>query len=95
MRGASSAATDSASMILMDGTLNQLICLLDLAQTLERNLSTSVIMTIIPGVLCIGGVFFFHLGILSSIMLFNLGLAASVSNALLPLIQHHTEKSNK
>ena len=82
-------------MILMDGTLNQVIPLLDIAETLDRNLSSSVMMTIIPGVACIGGVFFFHLGILSAITFFNIGLIASVSNALRPLIKHQRERSRK
>jgi len=82
-------------MILMDGTLNQLISLFTLAQTLERNLSTSVILTIIPGVACIGGVFLFHLGIVGAIVLYNLGLAVSILNALRPLIKHQFDASSQ
>ena len=94
MSGASTIATDSAGIILMDGTLNQFIRLLDIANELDSNLSRSSIMTIMPGVICVGGVLFFHFGIVSSLILFNMGLAASVSNALLPLIRHQREKSS-
>ncbi|MEM7535892.1 MAG: HAD-IC family P-type ATPase [Chloroflexota bacterium] len=88
MSGASTVATDTASIILMDGSLKQLVSLFDIAQNLDANLNTMTLMTVLPGVVCIGGVFFLHLGIVSAVMLFNIGLVASVSNAMLPLIKH-------
>jgi Cu2+-exporting ATPase len=87
LRGASTVATDSAGIILMDGTLNKLIRLLDIANQLDTNLTRSTIMTIVPGVICVGGVFFFHLGLAGSLIMYKLSLAASVGNAMLPLIQ--------
>jgi len=95
MRGASTAATDTAAIILMDGTLNKLIQLFDIANDLEHNMNRSTILTILPGVICIGGVFFFHFGLFTAIMLNNFGLAASLSNALLPLMKYQKDKSNK
>jgi Cu2+-exporting ATPase len=92
MSGASTIATDTAAIILMDGSLNQFIRLLDIANELDTNLTRSTIITIIPGVICVGGVFFLHFGIVSSVMLFNMGLVASVSNGLLPLIRHQRDK---
>lgn len=88
LSGASSIATDTASIILMDSTLNQLLLLVSLAREMDTNLQTSTIMTVIPGVICIGGVFFFHIGVLSSILLYGASLALSVSNAFLPLLKY-------
>ena len=88
MRGASTAATDSAAIILMDGTLNKLIPLLDIANNLDRNLTRSTIMTVLPGVICVGGVFFFHFGLISAMMLYSCGLVASISNAMWPLFKY-------
>ena len=92
MSGASTIATDSAGIILMDGTLNQFIRLLDIANELDSNLTRSTIMTVVPGIICVGGVWFLHFGIVSSVILFNMGLVASLSNGLLPLIKHQKDK---
>ncbi|MGB0384714.1 MAG: heavy metal translocating P-type ATPase [Ardenticatenaceae bacterium] len=93
LRGASTIATDTASIILMDDSLKKLIKLLDIAQELDANLSRSTALTMLPGIVCIGGVYFFHFGLVSAIMLYNIGLATSVSNALWPLIKHQRRKS--
>ena len=93
LRGASSAATDTAGIILMDGTLNNLVTLLDLSKELDRNLTSNTVLSVLPGLICVGGVFFFHFGLISSIIVFNMGLAASVSNALLPLMKHQRKKA--
>jgi len=87
LRGASTAATDNASIILMDSSLNQLIPLLDLATSLDANLKRGTVMTILPGVICVSGVLFFQFGILASIVLYYAALAGSILNALQPLIQ--------
>lgn len=88
LRGASTAATDMASIVLMDESLKQLILLLDLATDLDTNLSNSVVLTVVPGMICVGGVFFFHLGLVSALIWCNLALAASLSNAMLPLMKY-------
>lgn len=71
----------------MDESLNQLVPLLNLAEELDSNLSNSVVMTVLPGIICAGGVFFFHLGLLSAIVWCNVALVASLSNAMLPLMK--------
>jgi Cu2+-exporting ATPase len=88
LRGASTAATDSASIILMDSSLKQLLPLLDMANSLDANLKRGTIMTVVPGIICAGGIFFLHFGLLNAILLYYAGLGASISNALLPLIKH-------
>ncbi|MGB0388285.1 MAG: hypothetical protein ACPGWR_25995 [Ardenticatenaceae bacterium] len=45
-------------------------------------------MTIVPGIICVGGVFFLHLGVVSAIIWYNIALWASISNALLPSLRH-------
>ena len=93
MRGASTVATDSASIVLMDETLNKLIPLLDIAQDLDRNLKQSTVMAVVPGLICISGVFFLHFGLVSSIVLYSTALMSSVSNAMWPLFKHQREKA--
>lgn len=95
LSGASTIATDTAGIILMDGSLKSLTQLLDIANELDRNLTTSTIMTIVPGLICVGGVFFFHFGLLTSIILYNTALALSVSNAMLPLFKYQRKQLNQ
>ncbi|MEM7343499.1 MAG: heavy metal translocating P-type ATPase [Chloroflexota bacterium] len=94
MRGASTIATDTAGIVLMDGTLNQFIYLLDIANELDTNLTRSTIMTIAPGVICVGGIFFLNFGLVSAIMIFNASLAAAVFNSMLPLLNYQQDKAD-
>ena len=84
MRGAATIATDTAQVVLMDGDLNQLAHLFDLAKNLEHNMKVNLATTIIPGAICIGGVFFLHFGMGAALVLYNAGLVAGVCNAMLP-----------
>lgn len=86
LRGASTIAMDTAGIILMNENLNQLVQLFDLAESLNTNMKANLVITTVPGVICVTGAFFFHFGILSAILLYNVGLVAGVGNAMLPLI---------
>lgn len=92
LRGASTVATDTASIILMDNSLKKLIPLLDIAQDLATNLKRSIAFTMLPGIVCIGGVYLFGFGLVNAVMLYNMGLAISVANALWPLLKHEGKK---
>lgn len=93
LSGASTAATDTAGIILMDGTLKRLIDLLDTAHDLDINLTRSQLLSTVPGVIAMGGVFFLNLGLVGSIMLFNVALVSSISNAFLPMFQHRRRQA--
>jgi Cu2+-exporting ATPase len=95
IRGASTIATDTAQIVLMDGGLSHLSYLFQLAQDLSANLERTLALTVGPGLVCIGGVFFLHFGILSSVLLFNLSLGAGVTNAMLPMLQRQPQDSRK
>ena len=72
----------------MDGSLKQLNRLFELAHDLDRNLNRSFILSLLPGFACVGGVFFLNWGIVTSIMLFNIAVASSLLNGMLPLLRH-------
>jgi heavy metal translocating P-type ATPase len=95
IRGASSIATDTAQIVLMDGSLSQLGSLFQLAQDFSANMKMTQALTLGPGVVCIGGVFFLHFGILSSLLLFNLSLVAGVANAMRPLLRQQLQGSTR
>lgn len=91
LKGASTAATDTAQIILMDGTLNHLESLFLLSDEFENTMDTNFLTTIVPGVICIGGVYFLHFGLTAGMATYYLGSAAGLSNSLLPLMRHQDE----
>jgi len=85
--GASTIATDNAQIILMDKMLNQLPYLFGLAKNFEDNMRKNMAITILPGFICVGGVYLLHFGIMAAILLYNMSLAVGVANANLPKIK--------
>lgn len=86
LRGATTIATDTAQVVLMDQDLGQLAYLLDLASRFDKTLRTGFLTTIVPGVTCIGGVFLLHFGIYASEILFQVGLLSGLGVAMTPLL---------
>ena len=84
LRGATTVATDTAQMVLMDATLQQLPALFDLAHSFDQNMRAGFAAAIVPGVTIFGGVFLFHMGVVGSMVLFNLGLLTNLGIAMLP-----------
>jgi len=88
LKGASTIATDTAQIVLMDASLKHLPQIFDLAKELDKNLNAGLATTIVPCVLTISGVFLAHLTVVGSLVLFNAGLMAGVANSMRPLIGH-------
>lgn len=86
LRGATSVATDTAQIILMDQSLRQLITLFDIGQNFTRNMQSGLIAAIAPGAFLISGVFFLHFGIYAAILFEIVGLLSSLGIAMAPLI---------
>ncbi|RKZ85118.1 MAG: heavy metal translocating P-type ATPase [Candidatus Parabeggiatoa sp. nov. 1] len=97
LRGASTAATDTAQIILMDSSLDKINQLFEISNNFENNLHINYLTTIVPGVVCLGGMLFFHLSILGAVMLFYAGTATGLTNTMLPLLKYtkHDELSKK
>lgn len=89
LRGATSVATDTAQIVFMDTTLNQLPALFELAGQFDANMKAGFAVAMIPGFFIVGGVFLAHLGIIGSLMIYNVSLIAGVGVAMLPLLQEH------
>ncbi|MEK8021090.1 MAG: heavy metal translocating P-type ATPase [Candidatus Parabeggiatoa sp.] len=100
LKGASSAATDTAQIIFMDGTLAPLDRLFQFTDEFERTMQNNLLLSIVPGAVNIGGVYLLHFGIAASMGLFYAGTAAGFTNTVLPLMRHQDaalqkpEKSN-
>lgn len=95
LSGATSVATDTAQIVLMDATLQQLPLVFKLAQEMNANLRTSMILAIAPGLVIWGGVFFAHLGILGATALFEGSLWVGIANALRPLLRYKEREEDE
>ena len=88
LKGASSAATDTAQIVFMDGTLAPLPSLFKLADEFERTMHGNLVLSVVPGVFNIAGIYLLHIGIVVSVTLFYAGTAAGLANSILPLLRH-------
>ena len=86
LRGASSVAIDSADVILMDSTLNQLGELFTLAQDFKRNISTTSKGIMIPCLFNLGGALFPQFTLLHSMLLSGVSVVAGFGSAMSPLL---------
>jgi heavy metal translocating P-type ATPase len=86
LRGASSAATDTAQIILMEGNLNKLQSLFEIAQAFESNMRTNYWLTIMPGVICLGGIFLFNFNVVGGMATYYMGKIVGLGNTMLPLL---------
>jgi len=87
LRGATTVATDTAQVVLMDATLEQLPGLFTLANQFDMNMKVGLATAIIPGFIIVGGVFLAHLGMIGSILIYNASLLTGVGVAMVPLFQ--------
>lgn len=92
MRGASTVATDTAQIILMDQSLRQLPSLMALVGDLDSNMKRNLLLAVVPGIICIGGAFLLNFSFLSAILLYQVSIITSVTNAMLPLLKYHHKK---
>ena len=87
MQDATTAATDTAQIVLLDGNLSRITTLLDISSAYERSMQTNLATTMVPAVLCIGAVWFMHAGVLAAVTFYNADLAAGLTNSMLPALR--------
>jgi len=88
LKGASTVATDTAQIILMDGTLNHLESLFEFADEFEKTMQRNLVISLAPGGAIIGGVYLLHFGIAAGMGIFYLSCFVGLGNVLWPLIKH-------
>jgi Cu2+-exporting ATPase len=85
IRGATTVATDSAEIILMDKTLKQLPYLFRIGRQFNGHMRKIVTIVMIPSVISVGGALLFpHLALIQSFLFPQLGLMAGVAAAMRP-----------
>lgn len=88
LHGASTIATDTAQIILMNENLHQLIFLLDQAKELHANMKGNLVASTVPGIICLGGIYFLNFGLLTVCLLGYSGMMVCVGNAMLPRVKY-------
>lgn len=88
MRGASSVATDTADVILMEQDLYHLYELFQLAAEYEQNVKSTSRMVLIPSLMNLGLAFVPGYGLAASMSLSAASVLASFGSSILPLVRH-------
>ncbi len=91
LRGASSVATDTAQVVLMDESLKQLDKLFDLSKTFDTTMKNGLRVMVVPNIFGIGGVLFLHFGFLPAALFYYLGMVMGLGNSMLPVINDQKE----
>lgn len=87
MRGASTVATDSAQVVLMDETLEKLPSLFELAVNFQNTMRDTFCAVSAPVIFCIGGVFYANFTLFSTVVLYGASLASGAAVAVLPALK--------
>ncbi len=87
IRGASTVATDTAQVILMDESLKQLVCLFDLAKDFDSAMEAGLVTTMIPGAVIIPGAFLFNFQIIHAVLLNQASLVVGTGIMMYPLLK--------
>ena len=85
LSGATSIATDTAQIVLMDGSLGKLVELFDIAVALNKNLEMAWRLNMVPSMATIFSTFAFRIDIIVALFISQSGLATGIVNATLPL----------
>lgn len=84
IRGASTVATDAAQIVLMDQNFEQLPYLFDMGQQFSGHMKKVAAAVIAPTILVAGGVLFFPVTLLQSLIFPQIGLISGVVTAMRP-----------
>jgi len=93
IRGASSVATDSAQIVLMDQSLAKISDLFDIAYSYQNNMKDVLFTTFFPSMIGIGGVFFAHFNVLHMLTMYFVSTVSGTTVAMIPDMKYR--KKNK
>jgi len=92
LRGASTIATDTAQIILMNENLTQLQRLFELAERYGADMNRTLLAKMAPAFIGVPGAFFLHFTFATAVILNNLGIVAGVGSAMWPLLKKQEEE---
>lgn len=76
---------DAAILLKGKAKLSQTADLLDLAEAMHGNVRNSILITAIPNLISLTGIYFFKFGVIPAILLDQAGLVLGTTNAMRPL----------
>ncbi len=85
LSGASTIATDVAQVVLMDGDLRHIPGLIALSKKLDKNLSRSLVLNVVPNIIALNGVLFLRFGMLTTMLISQSPLVFGTINAFFPV----------
>jgi len=95
LRGATTVATDTAQIILMEGNLDQLLHLFALAQEFERNLKLNLRFTSGISIVAVSGILFAGFTFYATEIFYSVALLGGLGIALKPLLDHGKQREEK
>lgn len=87
LSGASTVAMDTAQIILMDGDLAKVESLFEISKAFEKNMQTNYMLSMVPGVITLTGVFTLHMGIVGALAIYFTSEIIALTNCIMPLIK--------
>jgi Cu2+-exporting ATPase len=87
LSGATSIATDTAQVVLMDGSLSHLGTLFELSHRLNRNLLGTLAILATSSIFSLGGVYLLNLRLLASTIITNTAFVVALGNVMLPRLE--------
>jgi len=91
LSGASTIATDTAQIVLMDGDLNKLKNLFEISKSFEKSMKNNFLASMIPGVITLSGVYFFKMRLAGSLVVYFGSKMVGLTSAMLPLVKHEAD----
>lgn len=88
LKGASTAATDTAQILFMDGTLRNLPRLFEMVDEFEESMRRNIVFGFGPGVFTIAGVLFFKFGVAAAMAVQYISIFGELVNVFWPLAKH-------
>lgn len=94
LRGATTIATDVAEIVFMNGTLQQLPALFELADEFSDNMRVNVLASLLPGLVGIAGTFMFGWGMGLCVLLMQVSTPVGIYNALKPMLEAYGNEAS-
>ncbi|MGH9614280.1 MAG: heavy metal translocating P-type ATPase, partial [Bryobacteraceae bacterium] len=89
LSGASTAATDTAQIVLLDGTLNRLDYLFDLGGQFVATMDATVGIIIAPTIIGIACAFLWNFGLVQTVILSEIAFGGGLLSAMAPRFAYH------
>jgi len=94
LRGATTIATDTAQVVLMDGNLTRLAQLFEFAKQYQNNIKVNLVSSVAPAALYLGGAYAYGWGYLTAIVIQQTISALALINVTRPLMKEPKQNAS-